>query len=820
VVVNLGPRTQQGRPATVELIDTSGNTWPLQVVEGSYQVQEAQRFGDKISAGTLSYQDFNPYESATVSARFRQGYGLRRYSDWTGEGDPYGVILESSNVDTRHDIAILSDQLVTETLPNSTAPVVWFGEVVIASLTTFVAVCGFAGRCVYTRNLDKTWTQAAGSTAAAPVQGAVGVFNGALVLGYGSTSTPAQYTLDGGASFTTVVDDLGGSLYIYAYTADRAAAYAAAGTAGDASRSQVMAATDGHTFQRASIVRCGNPDWPITGLAPGGGLVALYVAKYNELGEIDNGDVYRVLMPFESYVDRNGRGMRWWFAQGRSAGPTATGAAPPFGQAASPTGATDADGPAVLLVPRDRQLWIYAPSSQTAGRAQNITPWANPDIRPPNVRGETRAVMGTARWLYSIITNGTTGHSWVLVRDARSGATSVYLDLGVVTAQALGWTMLKGNIQGGNPELFVGVGNNLGRVTLPLDSEWPLDDANCPRALMGTLDLPEIDLGFPSESKIELSVQIVADGLSAAQQIQVQYSLDSGAYTVLGVAQTSPLTEILFLNPRPAARWLALRLIFSTTDRAQTPQLRAVVLRASLNAKLYRQWVFQARAPAGAGALSDDPTDPYQLIATLWAIRRAGIPVVFRDRYQDRYQVRLMELGEQEVRREPDGAIETVLGLKLLEVAGDAAATQTSTFALGAWASTWFPLTFPWSTLGPSLLQGSTILQNASAASQYPVWAFRGPAERVRVTNVNTPPGGSPGAALTWELDREILAGETVTVDFNPTRHTVLDQDGQDLSAFVAIGSTFWPLGVGSNNVGYLMDGATPASRIQLTRPV
>ena len=109
MVVALGPRPQQGRPSQVEIIDTAGQSYPLQLVENAYQVKEAQRFGDKISVGPLSYQDFNPYESATVSAHFHAGYGLRRYSDWTGQDDAYGFILESSNIDTRHDIAILSD---------------------------------------------------------------------------------------------------------------------------------------------------------------------------------------------------------------------------------------------------------------------------------------------------------------------------------------------------------------------------------------------------------------------------------------------------------------------------------------------------------------------------------------------------------------------------------------------------------------------------------------------------------------------------------------------------------------------------------------
>src|SRR4051794_35544178 len=117
MVINTGPRPQQGRPSTVEIIDTSGNVIPLHVVDGSYQVQEAQRFGDKISTGDLSYGDFNPSEPAWVWTNFPAGYGLRRYADMpkSRNVDAYVYIKESLNVDCRHDIATLAPLIVLET---------------------------------------------------------------------------------------------------------------------------------------------------------------------------------------------------------------------------------------------------------------------------------------------------------------------------------------------------------------------------------------------------------------------------------------------------------------------------------------------------------------------------------------------------------------------------------------------------------------------------------------------------------------------------------------------------------------------------------
>ena len=46
---------------------------PLQLVPGRYSVEEADRFGEKVSQGTLKYADFNPYESAHAVAAFTGG---------------------------------------------------------------------------------------------------------------------------------------------------------------------------------------------------------------------------------------------------------------------------------------------------------------------------------------------------------------------------------------------------------------------------------------------------------------------------------------------------------------------------------------------------------------------------------------------------------------------------------------------------------------------------------------------------------------------------------------------------------------------------
>ena len=805
-----GPRPHQGRTATCEIIDNSNNWYPLIIIAGQYKVTEAQRFGDKVSTGAISYQDFNPYESAAVSAHFQGGYGLREYSDITlTPRDPSTFVKETSNVDTSEGIAILSPAIPAETLPNSTAPVVWMGELIVPAVgLVFVAVCGFQGRCIYVRTLGGVWTQCAGTTAAAPVAGAVGSFNGNLLLGYGATvNTPAQVTANAGATFANVTDGTG-NVFVSAYTTDKVAAYIAGGISGGwgangRGSAQVMSSVDGATFAPSSIVKCGNPDWPITALAPGGGLVNLYVAKQNELGELDSTNVYRTLMPFDSVLPRNGLGMRWYFARGAGTGP----AAPAVSLS---EGGSEAVGPLILLVPRDNQLWLYAPSSASAGQAQNLTVWANPELRPPNARGETKALLGTSRWLYSAITD-VNGHTWILKRDGRTGATHTWLDLGVHTCTAIGWTPLDGTTLGA-PHLFIGYDNNVLNVTLPFNTEWPPDDTTCRYQTSGTVDTPDIDLGFPSEPKVLFSVQVVADNLSANQTCEVLYALDGGAFQVLGTATTGPETDILFSDPRPSAHFVTLRAALTTTDPTQTPQLRALVLRCSLNTKLYRLWNLVAIVPAGAGTLpSDALRNPKTVIDGLWALRRAGIPVIFQDRWKARYQVRILEIEETEVAREPGGPLETAVALQLLEVSGSAALLGQVVFTLGAWTNLWFPMDFPGNGLGGEVLSGSATVTNNEPSAVYPTFQIAGPGHIPTLTN---------GASV-WTLNRNLPAGAVLTVQFDPTKHTAVTQDGTDYSAYVAGGSVWWSLAPGANSVSVVMGGATtPASMITLQYPL
>jgi len=636
-------------------------SFPLRVVPGSYQVVEAERFGDKISIGTLKYGDFNPYENAHAVAAFLGGYGLRRYSDPaiapTGSEGVGGTSLEEAyssyykeafDVDGSRGPAVLAPLQTVETTGLST-PAVWMGEItptsgLLAGLTKWVAVGGT--KVVY-RNADGSWTDTGIVLPAPARKGAVGVYNGALIIGFG-TGAAAVYSTDL-ATTANVTNSALAPLYVYAITADQAACYLAGGPA--TSNYNTVTSTDSTPVAFDTYLTvCGTTDSFITGLAPGGGVGIIFVGKTDRLGMIDGNGVFRTLVPFDSTYSFNCVGMRW----------------------ALGSGGEEQRGALVLVFPRDRSLWIYSPQGGGAGQAENISVWARQGFRPQTIRGRTTAIQGTARWLYHVVQNGISGNSWLLKRDMLSGAVHSQNDLGVNLCDSMGVTSLFGT----NPLLLIGRGNNVVSLILPLDGESPLDDPNTRYQPQGTLDIPDIDLGFPDEEKIAFTVRVVADELTpAAQQIEVWTALDGGSYTRLGVIENTPGGTVSFPSTAKANR-ISVRFILKTIDPAKTPQLLGFSLRVSINAKLYRIWQFQAYVP---GVYHQDTTEDRRnaktIIDALWAARIAGIPVSFIDRWNDQWAVRILKVGEQETVREVDRTPETSMPITLLEFARGEAGT-------------------------------------------------------------------------------------------------------------------------------------------------
>lgn len=642
--VLIGPRPGVGQQSHVII-----NSVPLELLPDTYNVTEAPRFGDKISTGAIKYADFNPYESAQAVDSFIGGYGVRRYADLPRPIDQdiseQQVYLEATNIDCGYGPAFLGPELTTESLTGIITPIVWLGEFTpnggaLVGLTKWVAV---AGKKIWYRETNGTWTDTTLVLNQNAVQNAVGTFNGNLILGYGAAGT-AQYTNDL-ATLGNVTNTTPANLFVFAFTADRAATYIAGGTAATMTNN-VLSSTNGITTYPlvASAIVCGSTEEPIVSLAPGGGIYQVIVGKTTELGMIDSVPNYHSLVPYDSRLSQNSRPLQWWLAGGGDA----------------------QRGPVQLVFRRDRAIWTYTPSNQTPGTAANISPWGQPGFRPPNIIGAPGAFQGTARWLYAAITNGTTSNTYILKHDALTGNWHSLIDLGVNVCTAMGVTSLFGT----NPLMFVGRGNGIARFTLPLDGDDPRDNSGCTFATSGVLTMPDMDLGFPDEQKIALSVIVVTDSVSAgAQTVSVEFRVDGGTWTTLGSVTSSPSQKLDFPS-QTSGRRIGLRFTLGTNTNTLTPQLLGFSMRVSLNPLLYRIWSFTTYLPTGYYAnMTEALQNPKTLIDDFWTTRKAGFPVAFQDRWQDTYTVRILELKEAEAKREPDATPETLMEFRLLEVA-------------------------------------------------------------------------------------------------------------------------------------------------------
>lgn len=648
-----GPITAQGTQNEVSLAGIN-----MVLAAGTWRVSEAPRFGEKISTGSFRYADFNQFESAHALSSFVGGYGLRRYSDVPDPTDPkvQSCYDETDDVDARFGPAILAPQRLLEDT-GLDGPVVWVGEVtpILGALqgqTQFVAI---GGTKVSIRGATGLWSLTTITLPATVRKGAVGTFNGQIIIGFGADAL-AIYTND--LSTTTPVLDLFGvPIYIYAFTSDRAATYAAGGTS-SATANQIIASTNGVSdYDTAHPNICSSSDGAITGLNPGGGLALLYIGREHELGEIDNNGVYRTLVPFDSYLPTNCQPMRW-------------------GQGG--VGGGEQKGSVRIFFSRDHSLWAYTPSSDSAGSIEDMSVWGKQGFRPKNLKGITTAIQGTARWLYHTIINSTTGNSYLLAVDVNTGVVHPVGSLGPVQADAMGVTSLFGT----NPLLFVGSGADLLKIILPLDGENPVDDSAILYQLSGTLTMPDIDLGFPDEDKIGLFFRVVGtaegsdgfEGLQAGDHaIDVEISFDGGPYQMVGTASTSPMVE--FEIPTfPTFKRAKPRFTLRTNDPTTTPQLLGFSMRVSLNSKLYRIWEFDALVPFDVyptGAQSLD--NPQTVIDAFWHARRAGTPVLFEDRWQFVYKVRILQVAETEIAEESLNTKEERMSFRLLEVSGPVA---------------------------------------------------------------------------------------------------------------------------------------------------
>jgi hypothetical protein len=616
---------------------------PMQLVPGKYVVQEADRFGEKVTQGDLKYADFNPFESAQASSTLISGGGLQRYSDVLDPSTVTTYYKETSNVSCVEMPVVLSPEMLQVQVPGATSALVYIADVILADGSLHTV--GVGPRGIWERAQSGSWSLKV-ALPADPLQNAVSVFGGSLIIGYGGVHT-GQYTTDlvtlhdvTGNSTATSGPDVG-PVYIYASTADHASSYIAGGNTTDPT---VVLASLAAGSGYATPIHTG--PGAIVSLVPGGGIALVYVGKLQELGEIDTTAIYRTLVPFDGLFDGNCQPMRWYLSSGADA----------------------QRGPTVLVFPRGHGLWLYAPSTITAGDSYNISPWSQPWLRPPNARGAITAIQGSSRWLYFAVQRRSDGHTWIYRRDAATGAAHTWLDLGVGLTSALGISINTPPTPG-NPVLLISYGNSVISVVLPLDGDSDLDDPACRFNTVGYLDLADTDLGFPDEMKIPFTVRLVGEQLAPnTRWFEVWANFDGAGWLNVGIVNT-PLPEAELQFPTGIAfRRLALRIWFHSTDGSQSPQLFGVSIRMSLNTKVYRLFVIQCTVPtASFSTLADNLYDPYALIQNLWNARRAGFPVEYSDPWNDQFLVRILKMQQTQMLRQPDLVPETTLDFTLLE---------------------------------------------------------------------------------------------------------------------------------------------------------
>lgn len=650
-----GPLPQVGQQQIVTV-----NGLPLQLVPGTYSCEEAPRFGEKISTGTLRYADFNPYESAHSVSSLVGGYGLRDYTDLPEgqESEAQGISMysESENIDCRDGKIILGPYQRIITLPGSTETPVWIGEFSVApgrgtygGQTVLLAI---AGTKIYKINDDFSATDLNVTLPANARKNAVGVFGSYLIIGFGSAAHAIctqdlsgfnPVTLAIGAGITTR-----DPLYCWAFTSDQAAAYIAGGPSPEDSNALTSSAEGNSDYDR-TLLRCSDQNSEIVSLAPGGGVYIAIIGKEDELGAVDQQGIYRRLIPYASRASNNSAFLRWALgAPGR-----------------------ENQGPMSIFFSRDRNIWQFQPTSASSGQARDVSPWARPGLRPLNIRGAPTAFQGTARFAYWIMTSHE-GSTWLLAFDQRSAAHHPIAALGTRECLAMCVSNSVPNEEGiYGPHLFMGYDNDLMSIDLPIDGEYPPDDRNCMYVATGTLDLPAITLGFPDEYKINFYVRVIAENLVPGQRtVQVSYAYDdSTTYLDLGTISESPGGEVTFPTLESSRR-VKIRLRLLTDNPRHTPAILGLSVRMSLNSKLYRIWTFQAYVPSSTQPWGGaDLQNPWSVINALWKARETGLPVDFVDRWNVPWTVRPLRIKETEVIREPGKTPETVLDLAFLSFA-------------------------------------------------------------------------------------------------------------------------------------------------------
>ena len=249
-------------------------------------------------------------------------------------------------------------------------------------------------------------------------------------------------------------------------------------------------------------------------------------------------------------------------------------------------------------------IYAHNPTTTTAARTREIAPAVRSSRSP--VRGIARAVHSFGGWLYAGVWTGSESY-------LRAGREMAPGDWRWHTLQRLpgegkigrlhvdGITYGSGNPPTAIPQrMWAAIESSFGLMADTASAPlyfWPIPrlDANplAPDPVFSAnyvgsarLDLPGIDRGAPGVVKVGETLEVWADGmLSGARYADVYYAADRGPRTLLGRAQTSPVSTLLLGSTNGSFvtfRNLDLSLESFNTTPGTSQVYRAVVLLGNL----------------------------------------------------------------------------------------------------------------------------------------------------------------------------------------------------------------------------------------------
>jgi hypothetical protein len=231
------------------------------------------------------------------------------------------------------------------------------------------------------------------------------------------------------------------------------------------------------------------------------------------------------------------------------------------------------------------------------GTDQFIVPMG-PDLMAENdspVRGKVTAVCGERDYYLWAAIQDESGNSYLMCWDREQNAWhGSIVDLGAVTVRKM---VISDKITT-NPQLWIGMDDDVGSIVLPRAGRDRSNDSNCTFASSGQLYMPRFTALFPFLNESFLATNALVNGLSTGDEtLRLHYRIvDGGAFTALsGTWSSDPGQRLEFPTTGLKNEFLDTYLHFARGGTTtNTPKLEAWVLLYALRPPFKRAFEFTA----------------------------------------------------------------------------------------------------------------------------------------------------------------------------------------------------------------------------------